>query len=397
MNKAGDYRMAVLLLVIGFYLITIQPDIRAASFQGLGDLPGGDYSSNASGISADGKVVVGSSVVRLSHGLPSDPSSDTGLSAFYWTTDTGMVGLGDLDGRGSTARGVSADGSVIIGYVGAMQQAFRWTATNQMTYLEGATIATDVSSDGTIIVGEVGQQASVWSETNGGWTDLGNISNNNILFEENLRISGDGSIIVGTSWSTDSPDPPFVSGETYIEAFHWDAQSGMQGLGFAPGDEFSRARGVNPDGSVIVGSTSHIVDSPYYGPVADSVMRWTLNDGMQNLGSLEGGATISAALDVSADGSIIVGISANMAFIWTEDKGIQNLQNILSQDYGLNLDGWTLTSATAISDDGLTIVGNGINPDGFGEAWVAAIPEPVGVVLLAVGFLGLRRRRKRVG
>jgi probable HAF family extracellular repeat protein len=91
-----------------------------ASLTPLGDLPGGGSYSWASGISADGSVVVGSS------------DSASGREAFRWTRGGGMVGLGDLPGGlfGSTASGVSADGSVVVGSSdidSAFQHAFRWT------------------------------------------------------------------------------------------------------------------------------------------------------------------------------------------------------------------------------------------------------------------------------
>ncbi|MCI0621891.1 MAG: hypothetical protein L0387_09510 [Acidobacteria bacterium] len=59
---------------------------EAASFQSLGNLPGGD-SSQAYAVSADGSVVVGIS------------SSESGDQAFRWTSKEGMIGLGYLPGR----------------------------------------------------------------------------------------------------------------------------------------------------------------------------------------------------------------------------------------------------------------------------------------------------------
>jgi hypothetical protein len=55
---------------------------------------------------------------------------------------------------------------------------------------------------------------------------------------------------------------------------------------------------------------------------------------------------------------------------------MQSLKDVLVNDYGLDLTGWTLISAQGISDDGRTIAGHGFNPDGYREAWVATIPEP---------------------
>jgi predicted hydrolase (HD superfamily) len=55
---------------------------------------------------------------------------------------------------------------------------------------------------------------------------------------------------------------------------------------------------------------------------------------------------------------------------------MRNLQNVLVSDYGLDLTGWTLEAATDISPNGRTIVGNGTNPNGDLEAWIAIIPGP---------------------
>ena len=59
-------------------------NVFGASFLGLGDLPGGEYRSDATAVSANGKVVVGQS------------DSALGQEGFRWTRSDGMVGLGDL-------------------------------------------------------------------------------------------------------------------------------------------------------------------------------------------------------------------------------------------------------------------------------------------------------------
>ncbi|MFM9995231.1 MAG: hypothetical protein ACKVU4_05460 [Phycisphaerales bacterium] len=50
---------------------------------------------------------------------------------------------------------------------------------------------------------------------------------------------------------------------------------------------------------------------------------------------------------------------------------MRDVQQVLSGDYRLNLAGWTLTAVYGVSADGETIAGDGINPCGQIEAWVA--------------------------
>ncbi|MDZ4780236.1 MAG: PEP-CTERM sorting domain-containing protein [Planctomycetia bacterium] len=81
---------------------------------GLGDLPGGPFYSRAFDVSGDGSVVVGESISGAS-AANSPHQNDT--EGFYWTDPTGMVGIGDLPGGPffSVIDAVSADGSIMVG------------------------------------------------------------------------------------------------------------------------------------------------------------------------------------------------------------------------------------------------------------------------------------------
>jgi probable HAF family extracellular repeat protein len=120
--------------------------------QDLGTL-GGRFSW-AYAVSADGSVVVG--WVRN--------AADNTRAFRWWRAAGGMVNLGTLPGGyDSWAYGVSADGSVVVGM--ASGRAFRWTAAGGMedlntTYASLLTngsrlnVASAISPDGRYIVGQ---------------------------------------------------------------------------------------------------------------------------------------------------------------------------------------------------------------------------------------------------
>ena len=137
----------------------------------MGDLPGGNVHSDATGISPDGAVIVGVG------------ESASGFEAFRWTSGGGMVGLGDLPGGtfNSSAVSISADGAVIVGGGNSASgdEVFRWTSGGGMVGLGdlsgGVTscYATATSADGAVLVGHgtsaSGTEAFRW--TSGGGMD----------------------------------------------------------------------------------------------------------------------------------------------------------------------------------------------------------------------------------
>jgi probable HAF family extracellular repeat protein len=316
---------------------------------GLGDLPGGSFSSTATGVSADGSVVVGTG------------NSELGNEAFRWDADSSMVGLGAV----SSASDVSADGSVVVGQWGS--QAFRWTQSTGIVGLGDFpggpfySSASAVSGDGSVVVGRGARQ-------------ICNRNGCSYFFPAFRWTQSFGMVHVSIGAATDiSADASVIVGGV-SEAARWTEAGGVETLGDLPGGPISSlAWGVSADGSVIVGQGNSDAGAEAF--------RWTQSAGMVGLGILLG-FDFSRAQDVSADGSVVVGsvgVGTNTnagAFIWDAVHGMRNLRDVLVDDFGLgtSLAGWTLNRAEAISADGQFIVGNGINPNGNSEAWLARIP-----------------------
>ena len=337
--------------------------IAAASFQGLGDLPGSNFLSIATSVSSNGAVVVGYS------------RATNGLQAFRWTAGSGLIGLGELPGGAyaSFASAVSADGAVVVGGSSTAlgDEAFRWTQATGMVGLgdlPGSSFfsyATGVSGNGAVVAGYsasalsgTGFEAFRWTATNG-MTALGDLPGG-AFNSRAWGISADGSTIIGESSSANSGNN--------LEAFRWSAATGMVGLGDLPGGVFhSIAYATSADGSVIAGYSL-----PPSG--VHEAFRWTAATAVQPLGFIPCD-TWSIARAVSGDGSIIVGdpqiANGGCVFIWDAPHGMRDLRQVLTGEHGLNLTGWRLDRATALSHDGTVIVGYGINPAGATEAWLA--------------------------
>jgi probable HAF family extracellular repeat protein len=90
-------------MVVGMVLLAGAESAHGQQLIWLGTLPGGN-SSYAYGVSANGSVVVGWA-----------ENASRQRRAFRWTAAGGMQDLGTLGGSYGVAYGVSADGSVVVG------------------------------------------------------------------------------------------------------------------------------------------------------------------------------------------------------------------------------------------------------------------------------------------
>jgi probable HAF family extracellular repeat protein len=337
---------------------------------------------------AYGVSVDGTTVVGISH-------TGARSEAVRWTFPGGIQSMGA--GQPSLAYSASADGGVIVGgYVTPDGgEPFRWTQATGLVGLgdlPGGLMggdARDVSYDGSVVVGSgssaQGGEAFRWTAETG-LVGLG-------LSPEGFRtiatgVSADGNVIVGYGRTIAAPG----FGE---QAFRWTKATGMIPLGDLPGGQpYSEALDVSADGSVVVGRS--IVD----GPLGFRAFRWTEETGMVSLPPVPGGANFEVAYGVSGDGNVIVGRGA---FVWDAFHGSRSLEQILWEQ-GVDLGEFQLISARAASIDGRTIVGLGSTPRSEDEAWIARldagtfIPEPSSftiAVLTATGLLGFLAWRRR--
>jgi uncharacterized membrane protein len=219
-----------------------------------------------------------------------------------------------------------------------------------------------ISQDGRWIAGsdaaEHGTEAFLYDTRLGTIVGLGDLPGD--TFRSNATaISADGGTVVG--YSDAAPG---------WEAFVWRAETGMRSLGdFDGGTHLSQAYATNADGTVTVGFGS--------GDNGREAFRHDA-DGLHALGDLPEGDFESRALGVSGDGRVIVGYGTGAltreAVVWIDGTGPQRVRDVLT-DAGADLTGWELDDAAAISMDGLSITGFGLNPAGDREAWIATLPS----------------------
>ncbi len=375
---------------------------QAQSFQGLGylvtqgnpGLGGANTYSVATGISANGGTVVGyGAAISPRNALPGlvyDPVNQ----AFSWTAGGGMVGQpfaapmympGVADDYDTASRNlaVSANGSVAVGWVKV--------GTNNLA--PGTSVQASLISGGSItLLGYLVPDTSPIP-------DLLSFASSLPLTSLALGVSGNGSIVVGSSYNGSAND---------IQGFYWTAGGGMQALpyltGSSPGQSVSQANGISANDNVIVGLSTDNLNSEL------QAVMWS-GPGFATatpLGFLAPGAPgFSSALAVNADGTVVVGGSSNassqlQAFRWTAGGGMVGLPGLpggvaaaasslwpggyptglLPQSptgFGGPYDGAggllasltlppVISLAYALTPDGSTIVGTAMDSTGTGQA-----------------------------
>ena len=333
----------------------------AAQFVPIPSLETAAFTNAATGVSQDGKIVAGWS------------DSSEGVRAFRWTVDEGIqsLGAGFMPGsmeRVSQATAISADGSVIVGWThyfdtiswSARQMAFIWTAqggfhtipaSNGNNYIPHA-----LSSDGSVIVGEAGSSSTYRYAVIFHWDDsIETMLGSYWYGVQAIGVSHDGLRIAGSGVYGSSGYYP-------RRTFLYDEVEGYQLIGDSSSDAFTKATALSADGQLIAG----VLDA-----TDSSIFRWSESTGLIDAGTLSG-ALNTGIVAVNETGDIMVGRAGTVnnwsAVIWDQTSGYQLLAEYAAQTLSLDLQGWQLTQANAVTR--YAIVGVGINPDGISKAWM---------------------------
>ena len=279
-------------------------------------------------------------------------------------------GSTQVDNYLSSAFGVSGDGIAVgLAYDETGNAiAFRWNAATGMTRLpvnrpDTFSRANGISHDGNVAFG--------WNDQNDGYR-TGVIW----IGEEIIDVVDAGGFPVGEAYAS-TPDGGVVVGgglytENGSEAWRWTAATGAQAIGILP---------VGQPGATRTPATK----------LSARLDRTKPDAAEEPDGFLP---PESFAFAVSDDGNVIVGASGRWpirtATIWTQDTGLIPLADYVTARGVTIPAGWELAAATAISADGKTIGGWGMDEEGIMAAFIVDLHAnvPTDAILEAHGTIG---------
>ncbi len=317
--------------------------------------PNGPARGEARAVSANGWIIVGNAVNAMTR-------RDGGVwdNLSYSTLNSG--GLEEV-----TVEDVSGDGLTIVGWEisGSFPGPLRWINRQLVPTRYPATVNSmslhAVNDDGRVIVGigqipGVGSRAVKWDARQ---YCLGDLNGDRQVDVNDLSriITQFGSDVPENPADLDSDGDVDLSDLTLLLP-RFGVECGWTILDDLYTPPSSTAWAVSGNGSVTVG------ESRFDSGGSNTATKW---DGAEVTRLWAG----NLARAVSHDGSVIVGHEP--IFLWTEHDGPRWLPEVLANEFGLDVAGWDMDSATGVSADGQTIVGHGTNPSGQQEAFIAHI------------------------
>ena len=290
--------------------------------------------------------------------------------AFHWTEQAGGkflpgFNLGTDQFTFSNSLALSADGKCISGSLISNQNtnglpAYWHILRGTRAIVGGLPDKISAISDNCVtLLGQAEGQIASFSRFSEPPTLLTPGTTGEWLTTEAVAVNGNGRIYIGNGTYHNGSQIAFLhngmTNQTYL-------------IGDPLGPDKIWAKDLSNDGSVVVGRQES--------GGKQTAFIWRQETGILSLGQIgEGGNDI--ANSVSADGAIVVGESGGHAFFWTAARGMMALKDLLQMEHSLDLSGWALTNATAISADGKTIAGSGLNQQPMPVNWVVMdVKEP---------------------
>jgi hypothetical protein len=341
------------------------------SYTEIGYLPGYDYHNAPTSMTDDGSAVVGFSV----------GPGDMGRAAYLWQRDSGISMLSSfIPGPIDDVR-ISGDGGSI--FVASGTSVSRWTQGAGVVPLFDASpgpysvVMNGASSDGRTLVGNM--------YTNGPPGSGATVSS--FLWRDGIGLTtiADGFLVRGISANGDYLIGNRVTGESSATAVR-RSLGGVETI-VTEGHLFVDATAASADGSVVIGIGN------------EDAYLWNAPDLTTTIGKLPLQNDATSPLDVSANGTIVVGYAEGApqgAFVWDKGHGMRSIHQLLL-DGGVDVSGKQFSAARFVTSDGRTYLGTGLNGTGAELVWVATVvPEPSSCVLALLGVtaLAVRYRRK---
>lgn len=332
---SGDYMFVNYFRLVSSVTVVLSVTPVMAQSIGLTDVDSQATSTFIYGLSGNGSVAIGTAGAGLSR------------RAIRYTLAGGVQDLGVLNGTSSQAlpytyafaTGISADGTVIVGKSADdsnMGQAYRWTLSGGMVglgYLNGGgnSIAYATSRDGSVIVGSAEDGADASQEKAVMWTGplytiqtlgLGKLDS---AVPYPTSVSGDGTKVVG-----------FATDGTNSYAWRWNKGDAniakFMPVGFTVG--YSDASAISLDGTAIVGTVSQSNDQ-------NNLRAYVYkNSTLTLLGLLNGSASATSysyGNSVNQDGTVVVGQATDGAnadrlagYRWSAATGMQSIEQWLA-------------------------------------------------------------------
>jgi hypothetical protein len=309
-----------------------------ASFEILPALIAGDAATSAWGMSANGAVVVGDSVIDAAGEVehPVVWKDGTAIDLFEPGDSSGFANAANCDGSVVLAN----TEMVVLSGTHAIRKGYRWSAATGLRPLPGAqsTGAGNLSGDARVIVGAVANPEGFPPY----WFGAMWIDEDLTMLPPDVELgplSADGNVAIG------------VLG--FSQIVRWTPASGVSAL-----FKSTRLADLSADGSTILLSDKK---------------RWTDELGFQAVPCTK----LCQSVAISSTGKIVAIDSSEgheYMELWDVKHGTRPLAALLAE-YGASFGDWKISLLVEMSDDGRVFVGNARNSAGTYRAFRATLPQ----------------------